>query len=374
VSVRVLHVFSTFAPGGPQVRTARLLARLPEDWTHAILALDGRAQAQELLPREARVALLPAPPRAGSLRTVRALAEILRRERPDLLLTYNWGAVDALLASHIVRPRAVVHHEDGFRPDELAGFKRRRVWLRRLLLPGCRAVVVPSYTLERLARELWRLPAELVRRIPNGIRATDFPPADGNPARRAELGIPPEALVIGSVGHLRPEKNPLRLVEALAELPAGAHLLLVGDGPERPGLERAAASLGLAARVHLVGHRSDPGPDYRSMDVFALSSDTEQMPVALLEAMASSLPVAATDVGDVRRILPAEEAAAIVPLQGQGTARALGRALARLGAEPDLRRRLGAANRARVERDFSFEGMVAAYRATYERALAGGAD
>jgi glycosyltransferase involved in cell wall biosynthesis len=110
------------------------------------------------------------------------------------------------------------------------------------------------------------------------------------------------------------------------------------------------------------------------MDVFALSSDTEQMPVALLEAMASSLPVAATDVGDVRRILPAEEAAAIVPLQGQGTARALGRALARLGAEPDLRRRLGAANRARVERDFSFEGMVAAYRATYERALAGGAD
>ncbi len=368
--IRILHVFSTFAPGGPQVRTARLLPRLDPDWRHAILALDGHTEARSLLGN-AQAEVLVAPPKAGSLRTTLALAGILRRVRPDLLLTYNWGALDALLASRLVRPRAVVHHEDGFRPDEVDGFKRRRIWLRRALLPRTQAVIVPSFTLERIARERWRLSPALVHRIPNGIRVEDFPPADRNRARRAELGIPLDAIVIGSVGHLRPEKNPVRLVEACAELPENVHLLLLGDGPEREAVERAVAGKGLGPRVHMVGHRPQPQGDYQAMDLFALSSDSEQMPVALLEAMASALPVAATDVGDVKRTLPTEQAPFVVPVQGAATAGALARALAGLCADRELRSRLAAANRARVEREFSFEAMVAAYRERYSRAMTG---
>jgi len=367
MNVRILHVFATFAPGGPQVRTARLLPELERSWKHAILALDGCTDARALLAPELGVEILPSPPRAGTARTTLALTRLLRERQPDLLLTYNWGALDALLASRLVGLRAVVHHEDGFRPDEVAGFKRRRVWMRRALLPRTRAVIVPSYRLEEIAGQLWRLAPERVRRIPNGIRLADFPARDGNPRRRDELGIPREAVVIGSVGHLRAEKNPVRLVQALADVPA--HLLMLGDGPERAAVERTARELGLAERVHLVGHRAAPQDDYRAMDVFALSSDTEQMPVALLEAMASALPVAATDVGDVRRILPDEQAEFVVPLAG-GPA-ALGRALARLAGDLPLRARLGGANRARVEREFSFERMVAAYREVYGRALAG---
>jgi glycosyltransferase involved in cell wall biosynthesis len=361
--IRILHVFSTFAPGGPQVRTARLLPELARSWKHAILALDACTEARALLAPELAVEILPAPPRAGTPRTTLALARLFRKLRPDLLLTYNWGALDALLASRLAGPRAVVHHEDGFRPDEVAGFKRRRVWLRRALLPGTRAVIVPSYRLETIARELWRLAPELVQRIPNGIALADFAPRDGNPQRRAELGIPREAVVIGFVGHLRAEKNPVRMVQALEGVPA--HLLMLGDGPERAAVERTARELGLAARVHLVGHRSAPQDDYRAMDVFALSSDTEQMPVALLEAMASALPVAATDVGDVRRMLPPEQGESIVPID----AAALKGALARLTADSALRTRLGHANRAHVEREFSFARMVSAYRDVYERAL-----
>jgi L-malate glycosyltransferase len=369
VSARLLHVFSTFVPGGPQVRACRLLPELPREWRHQVMALDGRTDARSLLAPELGVEVLEAPPRASTPRTTLALARIFRRLRPELVLTYNFGALDALLAARLVGLTTVVHHEDGFRPDEVHGFKRRREWARRLLLPGTRAVVVPSFTLERIARERWRLAERLVRRIPNGIRLADFAPADGNPARRAELGIPAGARVVGWVGHLRPEKNPVRALEALAASGrADAHLLVLGDGPERARVEEARARLGLAGRVHLAGHRADPRADYRAMDAFLLSSDTEQMPVALLEAMASALPVASSDVGDVRAILPAEQAGLVAPL-GPGVVPALGAALARLLAEPGAARALGAANRARVERDFAFEGMVEAYRGTYAQAL-----
>jgi glycosyltransferase involved in cell wall biosynthesis len=370
VSARLLHVFSTFAPGGPQVRTARLLPALPRAWRHAVLALDGNTEARALLAPELEVELVPPLPRAGTPRTTLRLARLLARLRPDLLLTYNFGALDALLAARMVGHGAVVHHEDGFRPDEVAGFKRRREWARRLVLPRTRAVIVPSFRLEELARTRWRLAPERVRRIPNGLDCAAFEARDGNLARRAELGIPAAAVVVGSVGHLRPEKNPVRLIEALrgTEL----HALVLGDGPERAAVERRARELDLAARVHLVGHRADPRPDYRAMDVFALSSDTEQMPVALLEAMASALPVAATDVGDVRRILPAEAARFVVPL-GPDAGAALRRALVELAADAGLRVRLGAANRARVAAEYSFAGMVAAYREVYAGALGGSA-
>jgi glycosyltransferase involved in cell wall biosynthesis len=364
--VRVLHVFSTFAPGGPQVRTARLLPALERSWRHQILALDGCTEARGLLDPALACEILTAPPRAGTPRTTLALARRLRALRPDLLLTYNFGALDALLAARLVRLRAVVHHEDGFLPDEVRAFKRRRVWARRLLLPGVRAVIVPSFRLEELALRLWRLDAERVHRIPNGIRPADFPLRDGNPSRRSELGIPPDAVVIGLVGHLRAEKNPVRAVQAMREVPA--HLLILGDGPERASVERRARELGVAERVHLVGHRQAPQDDYRAMDAFVLSSDTEQMPVALLEAMAAGLPVAATDVGDVRRILPSEGAELVVPAVDPPLA--LAQALLRLAADPGLRARLGQANRARVAREFSFERMVAAYREVYESALA----
>ena len=231
MSARILHVFSTFGPGGPQVRTCRLLPELPRAWRHAILALDGCTDAQSLLPAGLDCELLPSAPRAGTPRTTWRLRALLRELRPDLLCTYNFGALDALLAARLVGLRAVLHHEDGFRPDEVAAFKRRRIWARRLVLGGTRALIVPSYRLESIARELWRVrPARLLR-IPNGLALEGFPARDGNRTRRAELAIPGDALVVGFVGHLRPEKNPVRLVRALAPTPF--HLLMLGDGPDR---------------------------------------------------------------------------------------------------------------------------------------------
>jgi glycosyltransferase involved in cell wall biosynthesis len=367
----LLHVFSTFVPAGPETRTVHLMEALGGEFRHSVIAIEGRTDAQRLLTGRAEVRVLQAPPRAGSLATFRRLRALFRAERPDLTLSYNWGAFDAVFAARSLGRRHV-HHEDGFTSDEAVEFKLRRVWTRRVFLPGVAQIVVPSRKLEGLARDLWKLPAHRVRWIPNGVRLERFRPRDGNPELRAALKIPRDALVVGYVGHLRPEKNPLRLLQALArvdrELPL--HALILGDGPERERCaEFAARSPALFGRATFAGHVADPSAHYRAMDLFALSSDTEQMPVALLEAMASALPVVATDVGDVRAILPEAQAENVVPVEDRETAWPLAERITALLGDAAARAELGRQNRARIEERFTFDKMLSAYREVYTAAL-----
>ncbi len=370
----LLHVFPSFAAAGPQVRTVKLMVALGDEFRHSVLALDGRSEACGLLPTGLKVRLLQPFPKAGTLRTVQALRKLLASERPELLLTYNWGSIDAVIANRLGGPRPNLHHEEGFHRDELVAFKRRRVWVRRLLLPGVSSVIVPSVRLQGIASDIWKLPAGAVHLIPNGIHLKPLAQADCGMALRDRLGIPRSAFVIGGVGHLRGEKNYPRLVQALAALRVSlvgldAHLLLLGEGPERGAIEAVRDARGLGRFVHLVGHQDRTLDYYRAMDVFCISSDTEQMPVALLEAMACNLPVASTDVGDIRLVLPEEQGKYLAPPAGADAEVGLRDALARLATDPELRRRLGAVNRTRVGQRYSFEGMVAAYRKRYREAL-----
>jgi glycosyltransferase involved in cell wall biosynthesis len=367
----LVHVFSTFVPAGPQVRVAKLLAAFGPRFRHSILAMDGRLEARALVDANAEVRYLEAPPKAGSLSTTRRMRSLLARERPDLVLTYNFGALDSVFAARSLGLR-VVHHEDGFLPDEARGFKKRRIWLRRAAFGKRVEVVVISRNLERIARELWRVPAQRLHYIANGIEIERFPERDGNAELRARLGIPATALVVGAVGHLRPEKKLQRLFDAaeLAAREVDLHLLLLGDGPERAELERRAGAPPLAGRVHFAGYQQDPREFYRAMDVFALTSDTEQMPIALLEAMASALPAAATDVGDVRAMLGPDQGRFVAQLGGPECSAALAHSLVELGLDAALRARLGASNRFRCQSEYEHSAMAAAYLALYESACA----
>jgi glycosyltransferase involved in cell wall biosynthesis len=176
------------------------------------------------------------------------------------------------------------------------------------------------------------------------------------------------------MGHLRAEKRFDRLLDACAALDPGVHALIVGEGEMRPQLEARASRPDLAGRVHLAGYRPDPHRFYRAMDVFAITSDTEQMPVCLLEAMATGLPVVSTDVGDIRTVLPSEQSVHLVPLAREETAAAFARHLSALLRDPAGRGRLGRLNRRRVEERFTFESMRDAYREVYHSALCAGSE
>ncbi|HEX3992441.1 MAG TPA: glycosyltransferase, partial [Acetobacteraceae bacterium] len=244
-----------------------------------------------------------------------------------------------------------VHVVDGFGPDERETQIPRRVLLRRMVL-GRGKVIVPSRNLEQIATERWKLPERVVKYVPNGIDLARF--AKG---RRTQAQNPP---VIGTVAALRPEKNIGRLIRAFAaavrECPA--RLVIVGDGPERLSLTALAAEQGVADLVTFTGQRDDTPSLYAGFDLFALTSDTEQMPLSVIEAMASGLPVVATDVGDVRTMVAAENA----PYLGSRDDAVIARMLAGMLAGSDTRARIGIANRAKAERDFDQAAMFSAWR------------
>jgi hypothetical protein len=138
------------------MRTASLIASFGNEFRHSILAMDGRTDARGHLAEEAPVRILPSFPKAGSFTTARRMRELLRREAPDLVLTYNWGAFDMLLAARSLRFRRVVHHVDGFNA-EAETFKR--ILARRRVLPGVHRLIVTSDRLFEIATRLWKVPA-----------------------------------------------------------------------------------------------------------------------------------------------------------------------------------------------------------------------
>jgi glycosyltransferase involved in cell wall biosynthesis len=343
----VVHVFPTFAVGGAQVRFAAIANHFGPAFRHIVVSLDGNLACRERLDPGLDVTFPMV--RAGKhamLSNAWHYRGLLRGWRPDVLVTCNWGAIEFALAN-IVPVTRHMHVVDGFGPEERDTQIPRRVRMRRIAL-GRTPVVLPSRNLVRIATEVWKLPPRLIRYVPNGVDLARFAPEGG----QRGAGEP----VIGTVAALRVEKNIGRLLRAFALLPAG-RLVIVGDGPERPALEALAASLGVAERVRFAGHHQDTAPFYAGFDVFALSSDTEQMPLSVIEAMASGLPVVSTDVGDVRLMV----AEANLPLvTGLGDA-ALAGALAGLVADPAAGRRIGLANRAKAKRDFDQAAMFAAH-------------
>lgn len=346
--------------GGQQRRLASLVAGLGDEFEHKILSLDGALGAAALLdPARATAEAFPFTKSwFFSLGNLKRFSALLRSMRPDVLCTYNWGSLEAAIANRLSLKAPHVHHEDGFGPDEVAGEqKMRRVLARRAILKDS-LVTVPSTGLARIAKEVWRLDATRVLRNPVGVDLARFHVA----GRRRDRS----PVTVVAIGALRQEKNFARLIAAFERADEGARARLVihGDGPQADALRGRAAQSPAGDRISLAGPTSAPEAALADGDIFALSSDTEQTPISLIEAMASGLPAIATDVGDIRAMVSAPNAAFIAAL---GDEDAYVAALAALIEDADLRDRLGRAN---LERSAAYgeRAMIEAFRALYRRA------
>ncbi len=368
--MRVLHVLQHFGIGGVQTQCVDRLNLLPDHIRQDVAAINGDLSMRTAVRPRDNVRFLEAPaPRRGRP-YVLTLLPWLRRQDADLVVSYGWGTMDVLFAAPLAGVRHLLHEVHGFGPAEIPHQLKRRLWARRLMFRSVSRLVVPSRTMQRVATDLWHLPPAKVAFLPCAIDTNRFRPAAG-PALRARLGIANDAFVVGSVGRLDPVKDPGRLVEAIAGLDTEPepHLVLVGDGGERTRLEEQAARLGVRRRVHFAGFQADTAPWYGMFDAYALSSRSEQRPVALMEAMACALPVAATDVGDVAEMLSEPNRRFVVPRADDAALRA---ALVRLQREPQTRRRLGLENRRRCEAEFDMHHLMAAYQRLYETTLGRG--
>lgn len=346
--------------------------RLGPGYRHTFLALDGDTAAESRLAAEsdARCRTLPLS-RYGFWTTLKTYRRLFREECPDLLLTYNWGAIECALANSLRAPLIHIHFESGFGPEEAERQLKRRVLFRRLALRRSHRIVVPSARLFELATGDWHLRRAKVRHIPNGVDTTRFnAPTNALPAEPAIVARPDDGacVTIGTVAPIRPEKNLGRLLRAFAELnEENIRLVIAGDGSERQALEHLAASLGITGKTEFLGHRDDIPEVLERFDIFALSSDTEQMPNSLLQAMAVGRPVVAVDVGDVAAMLPPASRDFVCPKEDQTSFK---RNLVRLVGDASLREELGRANQAHVRESYGLDQMVESYRALFEDALA----
>ncbi len=350
-------MFPTFAVGGAQVRFAAIANHFGAAFRHSVVSLDGNLTCRERLRPDLNVAFPQVDATKGAmLANAWHFRRLLRRWRPDVLVTCNWGAIEFALAN-IVPVTRHLHVVDGFGSEERSIQIPRRVLTRRIVL-GRTPVVLPSRNLVRIATEIWKLPSHLIRYVPNGVDLDRFTPA----TRPTDPGSP--APVIGTIAALRTEKNIPRLLRAFAALveTTSARLVIVGDGPERAALSALAAELRITDRIEFAGHHHDTPAFYARFDVFALSSDTEQMPLSVIEAMASGLPIVATDVGDVRTMVAEENAPFITGLDEAPLAGSLRTLLSDL----PLRRRIGHANLTKARREFDQAAMFAAHGALWQ--------
>lgn len=225
-------------------------------------------------------------------------------------------------------------------------------------------VVVAADQGERLAAA--GIPRARIHQVDNAIT----PPSNAihdNPALRAELGLPPAGFVITAVGRLSPEKNLGALIDAFATIAAddaATTLLIVGDGPEREVLQAHVGARGLTRRVIFAGVRSDMDRVYALVDCLALPSLTEGMPLVVLEAMARGIPIVATAVGDVPRLLARTDTGRIVaPADTEALTAELAAAVARGRIDDERARGYVAAHH-------SPDAMARAYTAIYAPLLA----
>lgn len=295
----IAHILSSFGLGG-QERVAVDLAKAQRSAGHQVIAVSLAAEQEGSIVTAFRQASIETETIAKGRRfdptLPLRLAARLAGWRVDVVHTHNPHAlIYGAPAARLLRA-AAVHSKHGINPDVA-----RRMWLRRKASSLVDAYVAVTSTLSQVALKNQECDPSKLHVIPNGIDTLAYAP---NPAARQrvrkQLGIPENAWVVGTVGRLAPEKDQGLLIDAMANLlDERGRLLIVGAGPEREVLLSRAAATGRQQFVHLLGERDDVPDLLATLDVFVLTSRTEGLPLVLLEAMATGVPVLTTAVGGI---------------------------------------------------------------------------
>lgn len=371
---RIAHLVYRFDCGGLQNGMVNIINRLPaEEFDHTIISLTDSTEFRRRLPDNVPVAELHKRP-GNSPAYLYRVWKMLREGRFDILHTRNLPCLEGQLAGVAAGIGVRIHGEHGWDVFDLQGTARRYRLLRKAFRPVVSRYVVVSRHLQTYLTDSIGVAPARISRICNGVDAQKFRPADG--------GLRSAPFVIGSVGRIEKVKDYLTLAHAFALLAgpgvgpgvgegtaAQPKLLLVGDGSERAAVAAYLEAQGLMAACELTGARDDVAEQMRRFSVFVLPSRAEGISNTILEAMASGLPVIATDVGGNAELVVDGETGFLVPA---GDAKAIAARLKEYRENPQLLIRHGHAARERVLREFSLDVMVESYRRLYRDALAAG--
>ncbi len=370
----VVHVVFRFDVGGLENGVVNLINHMPEDaYRHTIIALTEVTDFRKRIERD-DVQFISLHKPAGHLFSLYPrLFRIFRELRPAVVHSRNLAALEVTVPAWAAGVPVRIHGEHGRDVGDLDGHNRKYQRVRRLYNPFVSHFIALSRDLQDYLTGRVGIPARKVTQIYNGVDAIRFHPADGLAAIDGCPFRRPEHWLVGTVGRMQVVKDQtllarafIRALELDPSLKARLRLVMVGDGALRAQAIQLLEQAGIADLAWLPGERNDVPDIMRGLDCFVLPSLAEGISNTILEAMASGLPVIATCVGGNPELVVEGRTGELVPA---GDCEAMAQALVSYATRPEQARAAGRAGRAEVERRFSMEAMVGAYRGLYDRSL-----
>ncbi|QPK65693.1 TIGR03088 family PEP-CTERM/XrtA system glycosyltransferase [Methylomonas sp. LL1] len=369
----IVHIIYRLGVGGLENGLVNLINRLPaERYRHAIICLTDstdfslRIQRPDVIVYE--IHKKPGQDWGSFVKIYRLLKQI----KPQIVHTRNLAAIEYQLCAVLAGVRYRVHGEHGWDVFDPEGNNVKYQWLRRLFGLLIHRFIPLSRQLQNYLQNKVGIAAGKISRICNGVDTQVFYPEGA--ARQTPDGCPLDLgskLAIGTVGRMHGVKDQLTLVKAFIAacqqsvvFSERACLVLIGDGPLREEAIDLLKASGLADKAWLPGERNDIAQILRSLDLFVLPSKAEGISNTLLEAMATGLPIIATNVGGNPELVLEGQTGYLVEKENPI---AMAAAMLEMIMDDERRKQFGAAAYQRARREFSIDSMVASYQQVYDR-------
>ena len=370
----VAHVVYRFAIGGLENGVVNLINRMPpEAYRHVVISLTDITDFRHRVTRDDVEFIALDKPPGHALWIYPRLYRLFRELRPAIVHSRNLAALEVVIPAWAAGVAVRIHGEHGRDVGDFDGSNRKYQWLRRLYQPFVTSFIALSRDLQHYLNVIVGVPGVKVTQIYNGVDARRFLPAGG---RQTIAGCPytdPAHWLIGTVGRMQVVKDQTTLARAFVraldiapELRAALRLVMIGDGPLRGQVVELLEQAGCTDLAWLPGERDDIPEILRGLDCFVLPSLSEGVSNTVLEAMASGLPVIATDTGGNGELVDSGHSGELVPV---GDVETMARRIVAYASERGKARAAGQAGRAIVEQRFSMEAMVAGYQSLYDRLL-----
>ncbi len=290
-----------------------------------------------------------------------ALAKIFKKQKIDIVHLRNWPTmVEGYLGAKLARIKHIIYSEHGRHFEEIAQGRYMKFRIKKYIFDHVSVLLTVSSEVKMEIKNLYRT-RQTIRVILNGVDHNRFKSVSKNVMRKL-YGFPPEQKILGTVSRLVHGKKLGELIDSFSTHRKDTILLIIGDGPERPSLEKLIRSKKISACVRLLGNREDIPQLLNSLDLFVLPSQSEGLSNVLIEAMACQLPVVAFDTGGNKELVEHGKGGYLVALNAMDQMMASVNALLNNTA---LSYTMGRHNRNKVEHKFSIETMVSSYSRLY---------
>ncbi len=371
----VAHVMYRFDVGGLENGIVNLINHMPHDaYRHVVISLTEITEFRKRIVRDDVEFIALQKPPGHALWIYPQLFKLFRKLRPAIVHSRNLAALEVVVPAWAAGVRVRIHSEHGREGGDLSNANKKYQFLRKVYRPFVTYYLALSRDLENYLKCYIGIPEDRLTQIYNGVDTNKFSPVN---RRMAISGSPfndQNFWVVGTVGRMHSVKDQATLVKAFSlalslnpSLKEKVRLMLIGDGPLHRQIQSLATDLGVSELIWMPGERQDIPEILRGLDCFVLPSISEGISNTILEAMASGLPIIATDVGGNPELIEDQKTGVLVSVNDY---QAMAKAIVAFADAPENAKQMGLRGHKQVGEKFSIESMVKLYCKLYDRLVA----